>query len=78
MSKQKIKPTLRILQRDCKEIKLHNKQQVGSLVWNLLDHLQLKYGWDRVHEMVEIGCGPRETKALCDDLHFVMKFEETK
>lgn len=78
MSKIKIKPILRILQRDCKELKLHNKQQVGSLVWNLLDHIQMKYGWDRVHEMVEMGCDPREMKTLCEDLHYVMKFEETK
>lgn len=78
MSKQRPKPTLRMVQRDGTEIKLHNNQQVGSFVWNLLDHLQLKHGWEKVHQMVDGGCGPAEMKALCEDFHHVLKFEESK
>jgi len=78
MSKPRIKPTLRIVLRDGAEIKLHNNQQVGSFVWNLLDHLQLKHGWETVHKMVEGGCGPTEMKTFCEDFHYVIKFEENE
>jgi hypothetical protein len=77
MSKPRIKPILRIVQRDYKELKLYNNRQVGTLVWNLLDHLQLKYGWDMVHEMAE-EWDITEMETLCDDFHYVMNFEETE
>jgi hypothetical protein len=77
MSKQRIKPTLRIVQFDGTEVKLYNNRQVGTLVWNLLDHLQLKYGWDEVHRVVE-EWDITEMKSLCNDFHYVMNFEETK